>query len=266
MSFVNVSRAEDKDRKMRNTLNRIAMLSSSQSSQLGMILGAKRRVRESTNPSGELGGLLSKLGLNMSSRNPVSYKINSCLAAVDKTIDNNLIGLLGASLDGDGIGQLLLLEQRLGNDFARLARTLIYLESFGYNLIDQLQSAIESGVQRTIDNIIGIGTNIAIDAINTAADEAFAALSPSLSMLRIELGPILGEIENVADAVSALTNEITNDINNILTTAQGEFNILSNVISQGLFNYASTLGTTCASRPDAQSNLTKLLSQTILGR
>ena len=206
-------------------------------------------------------------------KNMMVYKVLTiilCLIILysffDKTIDNNLIGLLGASLDVIGIGQLLLLEQRLGNDFARLARTLIYMESFGYNLIDQLQSAIESGVQRTIDNIIGIGTNIAIDAINTAADEAFAALSPSLLMLRNDLGPILGEIENVADAVSALTNEITNDINNILITAQGEFNNLSNEISQGLFNYASTLGTTCASRPDAQSNLTKLLSQTILGR
>lgn len=266
MSFVNVSRAEEKDRKIRNTLSRVSRLNGSQSSQLGMMLGAKRRVRESTSPTGKLGGLLSKLGLNTGARNPLSYKVNSCLAAVDRTIDNNLIGLLGVSLDVIGVGHLLLLEQRLGNDFARLARSLIYLESFGANILGELQYALENGLNGAISNIIGMGTNIAIDAIDTATEEVFAALLPSLLMLQKELGPIIGEIDNVADAISALTNEITNDINNILYTAQGEFNSLSNIISNELFPYASTLGTTCASRPDAQSNLTRLLSQTILGR
>jgi len=265
MSFANIARAEQRERTLRNILQRISMLEPDKINQLGVMLGVKRSVVNSTQPGGKLGGLLNKLGLNTSSRSPITRKVNNCLSAIEKTIDNNIIGLLGASLDIIGITQLLRMQEMLGNDFTRLVRSLGYLESFGAGALGQLQYALETGVQNTIMDVVAMGSDLAIAAINTASNEVFAALLPSLLALQNELGPVLGGITNAAEAVSALTNEITNDINNILYAAQSEFNALSNTIAKGLFDYSATKGTTCASRPDAQNNLVKLLRQTIIG-
>jgi hypothetical protein len=185
------------------------------------------------------------------------------MSAIDRTIDNNIIALIGVSLDSVGILDLLRMQEIMGNDFARLSRSLGYIMNYGPSALYQLQNALISGVENTIMDVVAMASDIATDAINAAAQEAFCALLPSLNGLQDELGGILGGVGDVAEAISTLTNEITNDINSVLISAQREFNDLSDTISNGLFGYATNKNSTCAMRPDAQSNLRKVLTQTI---
>jgi len=262
MSFTNAYEAEMKERRLMNVIRRVSMLDDTKISQLGMMLGAKRSINNSLNPTGKIGNVLGKLGLNRNSSS-LSYRIISCMSAIDRTIDNNIIALIGVSLDSVGILDLLRMQEIMGNDFARLSRSLGYIMNYGPSALYQLQNALISGVENTIMDVVAMASDIATDAINAAAQEAFCALLPSLNGLQDELGGILGGVGDVAEAISTLTNEITNDINSVLISAQREFNDLSDTISNGLFGYATNKNSTCAMRPDAQSNLRKVLTQTI---
>ena len=263
MSFVNMYEAEMKERRLMNVIRRVSMLDDTKISQLGMMLGAKRSVNSSLSPTGKIGSVLGKLGLNNNSSSTLSYRINGCLSAIDRTIDNNIVALIGLSLDSVGILDLLRMQEMMGNDFARLSRALGYIMNYGPAALYQLQDALVRGVENTIMDVVGMASDIATDAINQAAQEAFCALMPGLNSLQDELGGLLGGVADIADAVSSLTNEITNDINNVLIAAQMEFNDLSNTIADGLFGYATNRNSTCAMRPDAQSNLRRVLTQTI---
>ncbi len=263
MSFVNVYEAEMKERRLMNVIRRVSMLDDTRISQLGMMLSAKRSVNNSLSPTGKIGNVLGKLGLNTRSSSSLSYRINGCLSAIDRTIDNNIIALIGVSLDSVGLLDLLRMSEIMGNDFARLSRALGYIMNYGPSALYQLQDALAMGVENTIMDVVAMASDIATDAINAAAQEAFCALLPSLNGLQNELGGILGGVGDLAEAVTSLTHEITNDINNVLISAQMEFNELSDTIAGGLFGYATNRGSTCAMRPDAQSNLMKVLTQTI---
>lgn len=260
MAFVNAYRAEQKERRLTNNIQRMAMLPEDRLNQLDLMLSAKRKVRESTSSKSKLGGIMKSLGGNNSY---ITSKINNCLSSIDKTIDNNIIGLLGAAYDAAGITDLLIMQEVLGRDFSRLMRSLGNLQNFGDNALYQLQDAFARGVQNTIIDAVAMATDVINDTIDELANEAFAALLPALDGLQSELGSILGEVTNAGEAVSALMQEITGDINNLLRTVQGEFNDLSRTISNGLFDYASTRGTTCASRPDSQNGLRSALNQII---
>lgn len=263
MSFVNVYEAEMKERRLMNVIRRVSMLDDTRISQLGMMLGAKRSVNNSLSSTGTIGNVLGKLGLQNRNSSALSYRVNSCLSAIDRTIDNNIISLIGVSLDAVGILDLLRMQEIMGYEFARLSRALGYLMNAGPSALYQLQDALVSGVENTIMDVIASASDIATDAINAAAQEAFCALLPSLNGLQSELGDLIGGAGEIADAVSSLTNSITNDINNVLISAQMEFNELSDTIANGLFGYATNRNSTCAMRPDAQNNMMRLLTQTI---
>ena len=262
--FSNMYRAEVKEQKFVNLMNRMSMIPDNKKGQFNTMLSSKRTVRNVTSSTGSLGGILSGLGMNAGPTNALAYRINGCLSAIDRTIDANLMALLGVTLDAAGITYLLQMQSVLGEQFTRLMYVMANIQNYGENALYQLQSAITLGIQNTIFDVVAMGTDLINETINNAADAAFAELMPALSELQNgALSGILGGIGDAAGAVSALLDNITNDLNNLLYTMQTEFNAVSDIISGGLFNYAANKGTTCASRPDSQLGLRTALTNLI---
>ena len=247
--FVNVYRAERKERQFTDLLQRISMMPQNKMYELDVMLNAKRSVNKTTSSNSKIGKVLNSFG-------PSGYilnsRINNCLSAIDKTIDNNIMGLMGIVADATGISMLLMVQEQLGQDFITVARTLNNVMNFGPNALNQLQAAVFEGIQNTIFDVVATGTQAANEVINGITDAAFCALLPGLDELQNTLGDLLGGIASIEEAISSLTNSVTNEINNTLFGLQREINQLSDRIAGGLFDYASTRTTTCASRPDSQ--------------
>ena len=247
--FVNVYRAEQKQRQFNDLIRWMATLPQNKLYELDLMLNAKRRVNSLTSSGSRIGGILNNLGPTGSILNS---RINSCLSAIDRTVDNNILSLMGVFADATGITMLLMVQERLGNNFVQIARTLGNVQNFGPNALNQLQAAVFEGIQNTIFDVVAVGTQAANEVINGITDAAFCALLPGLQQLQGSLGDILGGIATLEDAVSSLTQSVTTEINTTLFALQGEINQLSDRIAGGLFGYASTRTATCASRPDSQ--------------
>jgi hypothetical protein len=258
--FVNVYRAELKERQFTDLIRRMSMLPEDKVYELNVMLKAKKSVNKTTSSSGTIGKVLSGLG---PSGYVLNSRINSCLSAIDRTIDNNIIGLMGVVADATGISMLLDIQERLGNDFVQIVRTLGNVQNFGPNALYQLQSAVFEGIQNTIFDVVATGTQAVNEVIDGITDAAFCALMPGLQELQDSLGGLLGGIASIEEAVSSLTNSVTTEINTTLYALQSEINQLSDRIAGGLFGYASTRTSTCASRPDSQLGIRDAIRSSI---
>lgn len=259
--FINVQEALRREQEFQSIVNSLAALPADRLRQLDVTLAAKRRVRDVISPTSNVGRFLNTV--SPGSAGILQSRVNQCMSAIDRTIDNNILALTGFALDASGLDTLLSIQSTLGNDFANVANTLNRVQNFGPNAIGQLQAAFATGVRNTILDGIGIATQAANEVIQGTADAIFCALAPSLAELQNQIAGVLGPVADIAGAVSDLTQQVTNDINNTLNSLQGEINNLSATISGGLFQYATTPGSTCANRPDSQLGIQEAISNSL---
>lgn len=259
--FANMLEAERQQRQFQSTVNALARMPENRLRELDLMLNAKRQVNNAVSPTSNVGKFLNTL--SPGSARFTQRQINRCLSAIDKTIDNNILSLMGTTADAVGITTLLKIQQTLGRDFIRLTRTLNYANNFGPNAINQLQSAFDKGVRTTIMNALGVATQAVNETINGVVDGVYCAALPSLNELQNQIAGVLGPVSSIAGAVSDLTQQVTNDINKSLRSLQREVDDLSKTISGGLLQYAVTPGTTCANRPDSQLGIREAISSSL---
>lgn len=253
--------AERQQRQFQYTVNALARLPEQRLQQLDLLLNAKRQVNNAITPTSNVGRFLNSM--SPGSSRFLQNQVNRCMSAIDKTIDNNILAVMGTAMDVTGISTLLKIQQVLGKDFSKLARSLNAANSFGPRALSQLQSAFDRGVRTTIMNGLGVATQAANEAINGIVDAAYCNALPSLSDLQDQLAGVLGPVTDIAGAVSDLTRQVTNDINSTLRNLQAEVDGLSKLISGGLLQYAVTPGTTCANRPDSQLGIREAIGSSL---
>ena len=259
--FINVLEAERRENEFAAMVERLAYLPADRLARLDTMLGAKRQINNAIAPNSSIARFLNSVDPNTSSI--LQRRVNSCMSAIDRTSDNNIMSMMGAVFDASGIDTLLFMHAQLGSNFVEIANTLANVYQLGPNAIYNLQAAFREGVQQTLIDSITIATEAANEVINGVAEAAFCAILPSLAELQNQIGDVLGPVSDIVGAIDSLTEQVTGTINNTLISLQNEVNSLSNVISGGLFNYATRPGGTCANRPDSQLGIRQAISGAI---
>lgn len=250
--FPNLYAAELQEASYLGIFQRLSALSNRDIVYLGQVLN----VRQTLNARGS-GSAFSNLIPNSPASVYLENAINSCMNAVDQTLNANITRILGVVLSPEDARRLMQVYQSLGDSFTQVGRTLGNVVALGYSFVNQVIQAIETGIVSAVSGIVQAVVETLNDAVNEAVESAFSELGLGNESL---LGPIVNEFADLAELVNSYVEQLTDEINSVLRDLQEEINGISESIVEELGG--SVLGS-CADRPDSQNRLAEAFRSAI---
>ena len=219
--LVDLSNAQERERRMGEIVNRLGALEPSKVSQLQTMLNAQQVIDRVTDPTN------SPLG---APNEALQKELTNSLAGRSETIKANMTQLLGFTPSKDDIKELVKIQNSFGGSLTEAANVVA-------KNINQVEGGINSFL-RSIDTGITAGLTAATTAASNLlasaqkeAESAVKSLLPSPSSF-LPTGT-LSQLTDVLNDTTALANRVTDMVTSQVNSAIGEVDtLMSNISSE----------------------------------
>lgn len=252
--LVDLSSAQERERRVSEILNRLGSLEPEKVSQLQTMLNAQQVIDRATNPTN------SPLG---SSNEALQKELSNTLAGRSETIRMNMSQLLGFTPSSNDIKELVSIQNSFGGSLTTAANVVA-------KNINQIEGGVSSFL-RSVDTGITEGltaaTNAASNLLASAQREAESAVrsllpnpssifpSSTLSQLTDVLNDTSALANRVTDMISSQINSAIQEVDTILTSISDDINNAarsfanSNIISDQVAGFKNAINSSISSPP-----------------
>jgi len=227
--LVDLSSAQERERRVSELLNRLGSLDPSKVSQLNTMLNAQKVIDKVTDPTNSpLGAPNEALG----------NELTSALASISETIKSNMTQLLGFIPSKDDVKELTKIQNSFGGSLTEAANVVA-------KNINQIEGGVASFL-KSIDTGITAGITAATKAANDLIEKAQKDITEAVESQLPSVDSIfptgtLNQLKDVLNDVNALKDRVTEMVTSQIDSAVAEIDKIMNDISTEINSAAKNL-------------------------
>lgn len=244
--FVELSSAQERERRMGEILNRLGSLNQEQTGQLQSLLNTQRLVNSATDPS--------SFPVN-GDPDSIQRSLRSAMSGRNETLRSNMTQVLGYSPSDSDVKELLKIQESFGGNITEASNVVAKNINQVEGGVGKFLEAIDTGITEGITTVTsGIGS--LLDRAQQELASATQDLLPSANSIlpsgtSSQFQEFLGD---TSELINKITDSVNSQLNSVMEDIDSAFADLSNGINTGLKGIANS---------NVISDVTKNINQTI---